>query len=104
MENLILKKELSNQELHLLGSEMEKRKKSTAVTWLLWLFLGGLGGHRYFLGKVGSGIAMTLTLGGFGIWALIDAFFINGMLKTKNEEIEGIILQEIKQADQKVAL
>ncbi|WP_408010526.1 TM2 domain-containing protein [Pseudalkalibacillus sp. A8] len=104
MENLILKKELSNHELHLLGSEMEKRKKSTVVTWLLWLFLGGFGGHRCYLGRVGSGVAMTLTLGGLGIWALIDAFFINGMLKKKNEEIEATILQEIKQVNQKAAL
>jgi TM2 domain-containing membrane protein YozV len=90
-----MKQDLTNQELHMLGSEMDKRKKSTGATWLIWFFFGGLGGHRYYLGRIGSGIAMTLTLGGFGIWALIDAFFINGMLAKRNEKIELEIIQEI---------
>jgi TM2 domain-containing membrane protein YozV len=34
------------------------------------------GAHRIYLGKIGSGIAMLLTLGGLGIWWLID-FFIS---------------------------
>lgn len=34
------------------------------------------------------GIAMTLTFGGVGIWALLDVFFIGKAIERKNEEIE----------------
>lgn len=95
MNNLLSKQGLSGQELQLLGTEMDKKKKSTAAAWLLWFFLGGLGGHRYYLGKFKTGIAQTLTLGGLGIWALIDAFFINGMLRKENEKIESEIISQI---------
>ena len=39
---------------------------------LLCLFLGGLGVHRFYTGHTGTGIAMLLTLGGCGIWSIID--------------------------------
>lgn len=90
-----LKKELTTQELSLLISELDQTKKSTVVTWLLWFFLGGLGGHRYYIGKIGTGILMTVTLGGLGIWTLIDAIFIQSMLKKKNTAIELGIIQHI---------
>ena len=43
---------------------------------LICLFLGGLGIHRFWVGKTGTGIAMLLTLGGLGIWTLIDLVMI----------------------------
>ena len=96
MSNLMTKQDLTGQELQLLSTEMDKKKKSITVSWLMWFFLGGFGGHRYYLGKIGTGILMTLTLGGLGIWALIDAFLINKMVRKLNDEIEGKIIQEIK--------
>jgi TM2 domain-containing membrane protein YozV len=36
-------------------------------------FFTGLGGlHRFYIGKIGTGLLMLFTLGGLGIWALID--------------------------------
>lgn len=43
---------------------------------LLCFFLGALGAHRFYVGKIGTGILMLLTLGGFGIWAIIDFVMI----------------------------
>ncbi|MGB0837337.1 MAG: NINE protein [Flavobacteriaceae bacterium] len=46
------------------------------ITLILCFFLGGLGIHRFFNGKIGTGILMILTLGGLGIWVLIDLILI----------------------------
>ncbi|MBC3864005.1 TM2 domain-containing protein [Undibacterium jejuense] len=43
---------------------------------LLCFFFGFLGVHRFYVGKIGTGILQILTLGGFGIWALIDFILI----------------------------
>jgi TM2 domain-containing membrane protein YozV len=50
--------------------------KKRLVAFLLCFFLGGLGVHRFYVGKVGTGIAQILTLGGLGIWVLIDFIMI----------------------------
>lgn len=47
-------------------------EKNWLTTLLLCLFLGSLGGHRFYAGKIGTGIAMLLTCGGCGIWTIID--------------------------------
>ena len=54
----------------------EKSQKGFVPTLLLALFLGGLGIHRFFVGKIGTGILQLITLGGLGIWALIDVIMI----------------------------
>tara|TARA_A100000164_G_scaffold320214_1_gene302260 strand:- start:232 stop:678 length:447 start_codon:yes stop_codon:yes gene_type:complete len=41
-------------------------------TLLLCMFTGVLGVHRFFVGKKDTAIAMLLTIGGLGIWTLID--------------------------------
>jgi len=96
MNNLQLKQELSSHQLTILNSELEENKKTPLIAYLLWFFLGGFGGHRYYLGNVGMGIAMTLTLGGLGIWALIDVFFIGGRLKEINQKTELDLIIKIK--------
>ena len=52
---------------------------------LLCFFLGSLGVHRFYAGKVGTGILMLLTLGGFVIWTIIDFILIaTGSFKDKS--------------------
>jgi TM2 domain-containing membrane protein YozV len=50
--------------------------KSRLAAALLCFFLGVFGAHRFYLRKTGTAVLMLLTLGGLGIWALVDLIFI----------------------------
>lgn len=51
-------------------------EKSRFVAFLLCFFLGVLGAHRFYTGKIGTGILMLLTLGGFVVWMWVDLVLI----------------------------
>ncbi len=59
--------------------------KEWLMTLLLSFFLGGLGVDRFFLGYTGLGIAKLLTLGGCGIWSIID-FVLIAMRKVPDSQ------------------
>ena len=55
---------------------MEKSEKSFVIALILAVLVGVLGIHRFYVGKIGTGILQLITFGGFGIWALIDIILI----------------------------
>ena len=52
--------------------------KSRAIALALGAFpaLGIFGAHRYYVGKIGTGILQTLTVGGVGLWWLYDMILL----------------------------
>jgi TM2 domain-containing membrane protein YozV len=82
-------------------------KKSAGIAYVLWFFVGWLGGHRFYAGRIGSAIAILLlsifsvllSVVGIGllgivvvaVWCLVDAFLIPGMVKSHNNKlIDGL--------------
>ncbi len=70
------------------GNSRRDIAESRLVTTLLAFFLGIFGAHRFYLGKIGTALAMLFTLGGLGIWALIDFIFaVSGYMKDKEGKV-----------------
>lgn len=61
-------------------------EKSRLGAALLCWFLGVFGAHRFYTGKIGTAVLMIFTLGGLGIWTLIDFIMILvGSFKDKED-------------------
>lgn len=60
-------------------------EKGFVPTILLCFFLGVLGIHRFYVGKIGTGIVQLLTMGGLGIWTMVDFIMVvTGNFKDKD--------------------
>ena len=51
-------------------------ERSWVAALLLCIFFGVFGAHRFYVGKIGTAILMLVTLGGLGIWTLVDLIII----------------------------
>ena len=51
-------------------------EKGFVPTLLLCFFLGALGVHRFYVGKIGTGLLQLVTFGGLGIWVMVDLIMI----------------------------
>jgi TM2 domain-containing membrane protein YozV len=75
--------------------EFSARAKSTPITYVLDIFLGTLGIHRFYLGEQGTALAMlliTVLSAGAGLivtlpWAIVDLFLIPGMVERANAKV-----------------
>lgn len=88
---------LSTAQLSLIEQRVANDGPSTAVAYLLWVFLGLVSAHRFYLGRAGTAILQILTyfiLVGF-LWLLIDGFVIPGMIREKKDQIRQRMTMEL---------
>lgn len=67
---------------------MKEKRKNYLTALILCFFIGHLGAHRFYLGKVKTGVLMAVTLGGFGLWTLFDFIVLLAeKRKSKKEKV-----------------
>jgi len=66
----------------------ETSEKSRGVALALATLLGVFGGHRFYVGKTGTGILQAVTLGGAGLWWLYDMILVaSGSFRDVNDRL-----------------
>ena len=64
----------------------QKQEVDPGVAYILWAFgfMGFCGIHRFYSGKITSGLVYFFTLGFFGVGQFVDLFLIPGMTRERN--------------------
>jgi TM2 domain-containing membrane protein YozV len=83
------------QAIALAENEVYTRRRKPAPAYLLCIFIGTIGLHRFYLHRNGSGLAMlliTLLTLGFGVlitlpWCIVDLFLIGGIVSQENGKL-----------------
>ena len=70
------------------AKEYENQKKSSVTAYILWLFLGVFGVHRFYVGDSFKGILLFFTCGGFIIGWLVDFVFLRKRIEEYNNALE----------------
>jgi len=98
MDDLTLQRDMTDSQRMMFQSEIAKGRKNRTTALLLTLFLGGIGAHHYYMGKVGKGILYTLLCWTFipAIVAFFELFFIMGRVDNYNEQLSQSIAVKIK--------
>ncbi|MEF2554364.1 TM2 domain-containing protein [Aurantimonas sp. A2-1-M11] len=100
---------LSYQERMLIEQRVMREAKSLVTAYLLWLFVGSLGAHRFYIGRTGSAVTLmalfvlgwlTLALGVgvillivAGSWLLLDAFLIPRMISEQKDALREDLIR-----------
>lgn len=86
-DDIRLQEELSDKQLAIFNAEMQRQHRSTGIGYLLLIFLGVLGAHKFYLGRVFAGIVYALLFI-FG-WAFMGAGGAVALFGTSDEVAAG---------------
>lgn len=102
---------LDTQQQILIEQRVTNDAKSPVIAYLLLIFLGGFGAHRFYLGKTGTAVTMLilwiigwvtvvigvglLFLAVVGIWAFVDLFLIPGLIKEDQQALRQRLALEM---------
>ena len=75
-DRVITQEEFDLQKEKLLDSSTKTNSIDWLALFLLTFFVGVLGVHRFYVGKIGTGVLMLITLGGLGVWFLVDLLLV----------------------------
>ena len=75
-DRVITQEEFDLQKEKLLNSSTTTSTTDWLTLFILTFFVGVLGVHRFYVGKIGTGVLMLLTLGGLGVWFLVDLILV----------------------------
>ena len=75
-DRVITQEEFDSQKEKLLDSSTRTNSIDWLALFLLTFFVGVLGVHRFYVGKIGTGALMLITLGGLGVWFLVDLLLV----------------------------
>lgn len=75
-DRVITQEEFDSQKEKLLKSNLSTNSSDWLTLFLLTFFVGVLGVHRFYTGKIGTGFLMLITLGGLGVWFLVDLILV----------------------------
>jgi len=95
VELLGIYKSISDDKKETFTNRFTAQAYNPTVVFGFSAFLGSLGVDRFVLGQVVLGLIKLLTLGGLGIWAIIDLFLVAGVARDKNIEIARNIASSI---------
>ncbi|MFI5495045.1 TM2 domain-containing protein [Actinoplanes sp. NPDC051859] len=73
-------------------AEYDSVKKDARVAYALWCLTGIIGGHRFYLGDTARSIAMLFTLGGLGVWTLLDVVVVGRRVRAVNHSRRAAIM------------
>ena len=86
-DRVITQEEFDSQKEKLLNSSTTTSTTDWLTLFLITFFVGVLGVHRFYVGKIGTGFLMLLTLGGLGVWFLVDLILVvTGQFTNKDGE------------------
>ena len=98
MDELLLMQDMTDAQRLMFQSQMNTVRKNGTVGVLLALFLGGFGGHRFYMGQIVSGVIYALFFWTFipAIIAFVEMFLMPGRVRAYNSQKAMEVAAQVK--------
>jgi TM2 domain-containing membrane protein YozV len=98
MDELILMQDMTDSQRMMFQSQMANLRKDPTVGVLLAFFLGGFGGHRFYMGQIGLGVLYVVFFWTFipAIVAFVEIFLMSKRVRGYNTQKAMEVASQIK--------